>query len=306
MPIKEALAMARNLAAEIRMSLVAARRSLVVTRRTKAARRNLMMTRRIPTQKRTMLGETGRSLTRTKMMRRGKTRASNSSLAQANKMSSTAETYRAGGATVETETTDLMDLRIATEETGGVTILVGIATTTGPGKPATGNQQTAITGERKTTAERPATRQVTKTPEVRVVVAAAAATTRNIRNGVWVRDETAVPVLRGRGWGFQNSEKEESEARRRKPEATAARDGMVVVVAVRTVQEVAAVRGLCREADQGIDTDAITATAAAALQKGPSSISMIVEARMRGNREDGRTELPGLDLGLVARNQQER
>lgn len=200
MPIKEALAMARILAAEIRRSLVAARRSLVATRRPKATRRNLMATRRIPTPKRTRLAGRGKSPTKTKKMRRGKTRAASiSSLAQTNKLSSTAETCWGAGATVETETTDLMDLRIATEETGEGTVLEGATTTTGPGRPATGNRQTATIGERKTTAKIPAASQVTKTPEAGAVSVAAAATMRNSRGGVWVWDETAAPALRSRG-----------------------------------------------------------------------------------------------------------
>lgn len=292
MPIKETLAMAGTLAAGTRRSLVAARRSFVATRRTSSARLSPMTrrTRRIPTPKRTRLGERRKNPTETKRMHREKTTASTSSLALTNKVSSTAETYPAeGGATVETETTDLMRLRTATEETGEA-MLVGATTTTGPGRPATGNQQTAIIEERKTTAERPATSQVTKMPEVEAVAAAVAATAKNSRNGVWVWDETAAPALRGRG-DFQSSEREESEARRRTPEATA-RGGMLVPE--RMVQEVVPVRGPCREAGQGIDTGAKMATAAVASQKGrKSSISMTVETERRGNHGDEWTEIPG-------------
>lgn len=183
------------------------KRNPVATRSPLARKLNLRARRRAPSTRRgRLVEETGASLTKTRRTRRGKT-----------------ETSTAALATVETGTTDRMDPRTATEETGGVTKPEEAPTTTGLETPATENQRTAATEERRTTAETPAKGQGTRTAEVGAVgaAAAAAAARETIRGTVRVWDETAAPALQGRGQSSGNNEEEAREVHRT-PEATAA------------------------------------------------------------------------------------
>ena len=193
------------LGAETRKSSVATKSPLLTRRNLRArkrGRRRRRRRRRVPSTRRRRLAETGASLTETRRMSRGKTESSSV----------------AALATVEKGTTDTMDPRTATEETGGATTTEEAPTTTGLETSATENRRTAIIEARRTTAETLAIGQGTKAAEAGVVVAGAAAvaaspraTTMGMVRG-W--HEKTAPALPGPGRSSGNIEEEAKEARR--------------------------------------------------------------------------------------------